>query len=52
MRVIKNSFNIIDWTKWQNMKREKIITKKIDKLASLWVETRKSTIQHCLSKNT
>lgn len=33
MKVIKNSFNVIDWKKWQGKDREKIVRKEIDKIA-------------------
>lgn len=38
MKIIKNSFNVVDWKKWQGEDREKIIRKEIDKIAPPWVE--------------
>lgn len=38
MKIIKNSFNVVDWKKWQGEDREKVIRKEIDKIAPPWVE--------------
>lgn len=38
MKVIKNSFNVVDWKKWQGEDREKVIRKEIYKIAPPWVE--------------
>lgn len=35
MKVLKNSFNRVDWNQWQTKDRVQCIEEKIDKLASL-----------------
>lgn len=38
MKIIKNSFNTIDWRKWQKKDRQMVILEELDKIASPWVE--------------
>lgn len=35
MKTVKNSFNTIDWRRWQNKDRETMILEEIDKIAPL-----------------
>lgn len=48
MRIIKNSFNTIEWNKWQTKNREEEIRKSINKLAPPWVKIRKERYEGIL----
>lgn len=37
-KVIKNSFNTIEWRKWQNKDRRETVIKELEKITPPWVE--------------
>lgn len=38
MKTIKNSFNTVDWRKWQKKDRREMVLEEMDKIAAPWVE--------------
>lgn len=39
MKILKNSFNTVEWNKWQKKDRRKVIELEIEKIAPAWVNT-------------